>query len=200
MERFHIKLEFMEPILGTAPKNEELYRDYIASKAPQPELADEEMETVPVIDENKLGTGFHRDDGGPFLYDYNVKGFFKDAAGMLRRVKGSKSSKLKAYKKLIDGLVFVKPRRIHLHIPAGSEISILERPLRASTPQGERVALARSEVAPAGTWIEFDVLLLDDGLEPVLREWLEYGQLRGLGQWRNAGYGRFRIAEFEEAK
>ena len=23
-------------------------------------------------------------------------------------------------------------------------------------------------------------------------EWLDYGQLRGLGQWRNSGKGRFR--------
>jgi hypothetical protein len=25
----------------------------------------------------------------------------------------------------------------------------------------------------------------------VLKEWLDYGALRGLGQWRNAGYGAF---------
>ncbi len=197
MKQLHVKIRFTEPLLGTSPKNDRIYEEYIASLAPDQERADEEMETVP-IDMEKLGTGFHRDENGPFIYDYNVKGFFKDAAGMLRRVKGTKSSKLKAYKKLIDGLVFVEPRRIHLQLPDGAEIGILERPLRASTAQGERVALARSEYAPEDTRIEFDIILLDDSLGPAVREWLEYGRLRGLGQWRNASYGRFIVESIEE--
>jgi hypothetical protein len=27
--------------------------------------------------------------------------------------------------------------------------------------------------------------------EALLREWFEYGQYSGLGQWRSAGWGRF---------
>lgn len=37
----------------------------------------------------------------------------------------------------------------------------------------------------------FDVVCLDAAHEAVVREWLDYGQLRGIGQWRNSGKGRF---------
>ena len=109
----------------------------------------------------------------------------------LRRVQGTKSSKLTAYKKVIDGLAFVSPRLIPITLAQGTEVGILERPLRASTPQGERVALARSEMVDAGATIEFTLNLLDPKLEPAVREWFDYGTLRGLGQWRTKGRGTF---------
>ena len=57
--------------------------------------------------------------------------------------------------------------------------------------QGERVSLANSEEIPAGSSITFEIKLLDPSLESVVIEWLDYGALRGLGQWRNSGKGRF---------
>ena len=109
--------------------------------------------------------------------------------GMLRKVPNTKSSKIKAYKKEIDGLIFVKERQIPIHFDG--EIGNCERPLRGQTPQGERVALANSESIPAGAWIEFTVQCLTDGLAGAVTEWLDYGMLRGPGQWRNSGKGRF---------
>lgn len=70
-----------------------------------------------------------------------------------------------------------------------------ERPLRASTPQGERVSIAKSESVPAGSTAEFEIECLDPGLEAMVRECLNYGTKRGLGQWRNSGKGRY---EWEE--
>ena len=189
MEKYKVTVTFIEPLLGTAPLNKELYGDYIAAKGPSPEAVEDELMTVDEATE-KGTTGFHRlEDGTPMLYDYVIKGFFKDACSMLRRVEETKSAKIVAHKKLIDGLVFVKPRRIP--IVATGEVGILERPLRAQTAQGERVALSRSEMVPAGSSVTFDVWVLDGIKEPVLREWLDYGELRGLGQWRNGGYGAF---------
>jgi hypothetical protein len=188
MSKYTITMTLTEPILGTAPLNKELYAEYIASRVNDTDVLDE-IDSVPDAIE-KGTTGFHRDeDGAPILYDYVIKGFFKDAAGMLRRVPDTKSSKLTSYKKVIDGLVFVRPRTIP--IQNGGEIGILERPLRAQTAQGERVALSRSEMIPAGAKITFTLDLLDGKLEPAVREWLDYGAMRGLGQWRNGGYGTF---------
>ena len=59
------------------------------------------------------------------------------------------------------------------------------------TAQGERVALASSESIPAGATMEFTIQLLMDEHEKAVREWLDYGALRGIGQWRNSGKGRF---------
>jgi len=39
--------------------------------------------------------------------------------------------------------------------------------------------------------LEFIEPLLDNSLEGLLKGWLDYSELRGLGQWRNASYGRF---------
>ena len=125
----------------------------------------------------------------PCLWDYQIKGFFKDACGMLRRAPGTKSRKLSAYKKVIDGLIFVTPRQIALQYDG--ELGHCQRPLRAQTAQGERVALARSETVPAGSIIEFEVTALDGKLLDLVCEWLDYGEMRGLGQWRNSGKGCF---------
>ena len=62
------------------------------------------------------------------------------------------------------------------------------------TAQGPRVALVRSESAPAGTTIELDVRILSSELKNYVLTWFAYGQLRGTGQWRNSGKGRFDTA------
>lgn len=192
MKTLKVKLTFTESILGTLPGNKEIYREFIASNAPNEATEEEEVEALSLNEQiEKAMTGFPRTtDGRPFLYDYQIKGFFKDACSMLARLKGgNESSKLKAYKKIIDGLIFPAPREIPINF--SGEIGICQRPLRAQTAQGERIALAMSEEIPAGAMIEFSVKLLDSGLEPAVKEWLDYGELRGIGQWRNASHGRF---------
>ena len=73
----------------------------------------------------------------------------------------------------------------------GGEMGTCQRPLRASTAQGERIALANSETIPAGSSIEFKVICLSDSYKKAVIEWLDYGSFKGLGQWRNSGKGRF---------
>lgn len=189
MDQYTVRITLAEDMLGTVAMNKELYGDYIATKAPQVENGDEELATVEELTE-KGTTGFHRLAGKPILYDYVLKGFFKSACGFMRDVKGSESGKLKNYKKRIDGLVFVTPRRITITL--GGAMGINERPLRAHTAQGERVALARSETVPAGSCIEFTIRVLGGPItEELLREWLDYGANMGLGQWRSGGWGAF---------
>jgi len=193
MKAHKIVLTLTEELLGTAPANPDIFDDWVASKSPEPDKTKaEEVAALPDVDEEvKLATTvFARgEDGRPCLWDYQIKGFFKDACSMMRRVPDSLSKKLTAYKKVIDGLVFVTPRLIPIAFEG--DIGFCIRPLRAQTAQGERIALARSETVPAGATIELTIDLLDDKLDGVVDEWLDYGRLRGLGQWRNAGKGRF---------
>lgn len=185
-----VKITFIEPILGTWPANPDVARDFIASKSPDAATIEEEIAATSVDEVVEKGmTIFPRNENGPVIYDYQIKGFFKDACGMLARVKGTESSKIKAYKKIIDGLIFPAPRMIPICV--NGEIGNCQRPLRAQTAQGERVSLANSEEIPAGSTAEFEINLLDKSHENLVLEWLEYGQLRGLGQWRNSGKGRF---------
>ena len=193
MKKLHVEIEYTEELLGTASANKDIHSEFIASKAPDAQSREDEIAAIGAEEyEEKQMTVFHRmDDGTPCNFDYQWKGFFKDSCGMLRRVPGTESKKLTSYKKIIDGLIFVEPRKIPLVLPDGAAIGECQRPLRASTAQGERIALSNSETVPAGTKQAFDILLLKDDLEAVVREWLDYGQLHGTGQWRNSGKGRF---------
>lgn len=196
-----VKITFLEPVLGTWPSNQNVARDFIASKSPDAATIEDEVAALgadAVADKGM--TVFPRNENGePVLYDYQIKGFFKDSCGMLARVGGktetgkkravNESGKLSAYKKVIDGLIFPQPRMIPIKV--NGEIGDCQRPLRAQTAQGERVSLANSEEIPAGSTCNFEILLMDESLENAVLEWLDYGVLRGIGQWRNSGKGRF---------
>ena len=201
MRKIHVMITFIEPVLGTGNSNQEIHRGFIASKAPDAKTREEEVAAIGVdAMEEKTTTVFARDENGnPQLWNYQIKGFFKESCGMLQRMKGEKcaaeSLKLKAYKKIIDGTI--EPvgadgisRRIPLILPDGASVEKLERPLRGQTAQGERISLASSEMVPAGTKAEFWVLC-PDIYERVVLEWLKYGRFHGISQWRNAGFGRF---------
>lgn len=197
MNTIKARITFTEDILGTASANPEIHREYIASKAPDAVSLEEEVEAIGVdgVAEKSM-TVFPRDnEGNPILFDYQIKGFFKDATGVLRKVPGTKASKIKAYKKEIDGLLFVNPRMLPMNL--SGPIGVCERPLRAQTAQGERVALASSESAPAGTTIDIEINCLTKDMYELAKECLDYGALRGIGQWRNSGRGRFRWEELE---
>ena len=188
-----IRITLTEPMLGTAPNNPEIYSEYIASKGPDAKSREEEIATVGVEEyEDKQITVFRRDsEGNPIIMDYLIKGFFKNACSALREVSGTKSNKLTSYKKKIDGLVFVTPRQIAITYPEGGQMSICQRPLRAQTAQGERVALASSEQVPAGSTLECTIRCFNSTMAAAVIEWLDYGQYNGLGQWHNSGMGRF---------
>jgi len=192
-----VKLRFTTPVLGGMPMNEDIYRDFIASKAPEDQDTEDEIDALTVDDEITKGkTTFPRDEEGyPFLFDYHLKGFFKSACGFMRDLKGTKSSTLKSYKKKIDGQIFVYPREIMFENV--TEIRECQRPLRAQTPQGERVALAISDEIPEGAELSFQVECLQDEHEKLIREWLSYGTRNGLCQWRNSGKGRFEILKYD---
>ena len=197
MKEIKIRVTTVEEMLGTSSANPEIHREFIASNAPDAESLEEEVAAVGVDEVFEKGmTVCPRKDGQPIAWDYQWKGFFKDACGMLRKVTGSECGKIKAYKKEIDGLIFVEPRAIPIRFDG--QVGICQRPLRGQTAQGERVALASSESIPAGATMEFTVRLLCDSHEKAIKEMLDYGILRGFGQWRNSGKGRFTWEEIKE--
>jgi hypothetical protein len=187
---YQVELEFTERVLGTVPANKEIYSSYIASKAADLGLAEEEVETVQTL-EDKGHTGFHKDDKGCFIYNYMMKGFLCESArtnktfGVLKQLQ----DKFKRH-------VFVQPRRIRLPEPSG----VLERPLRAQTALGPRVCLARSDYLAEGTKIKFEVEILDVAgiTKGCLEQVLDYGSRIGLGQWRSGGFGTFLVLKLEE--
>lgn len=206
MKTLKVTITFITESLGLSPSDPEVYKNYIATKNPDGPSKDEkiakEIQAVKNDSETddpegevvkKQMTIFLKDkDGNPVIHDHQIKGFFKDACGALQKMKdeemAKESAKIKAYKKIIDGDIFVYPEYIPINV-AGDK-GVCERPLRTSGPSGDRVALAASETVPAGSSATFYVTV-PDIYENVVLEWLNYGVFRGFSQWRNAGKGRF---------
>lgn len=207
--RVEIKLE--SDLLGSVPLDRDVYIDYIASKIPAPvaEVNGHNLDAdIAAIPEEKRGiTGFFKlPDGRPYLGRHVVKGFMKSAVAAMRAAEsapatgrakaGAKldfsSSAITAYASKIDMLVSVWPLQIPLLL--AGPLTQLSRPLRAMTMQGPRVALASSEMAPAGTSLVCEVGVMGDTtITPdMVQEIFDYGVIQGLGQWRGSGmYGQF---------
>lgn len=197
------RLKGISPILGSISPDKEIYTKFIATKTESIEeykraLEDEES----VLDTKEKYTCFYRDkEGNPILKDYQIKGFLKESAKALRGTFDVLGSGVTSQCK-IDNLIFIKGVNISL-IRDGKKIKspddFLERPLRAMTMQGPRVSLAKSELIDEGWECEFEIQFLNDvsGGKSKTYTWeiieklFEYGELKGLLQWRNGGYGRF---------
>jgi len=211
MKTIKARLTFVEPLLGGLPNNKEIYTEFVASKAKDAATMQDEVDAIGADAYTEKGTTVFAGtmEGKPFIYDYQVKGFLKEACANVKRDATSKSSNVKNYKKVIDGNIFVfaeglrpsakgKAEWKRLYIQDAFPMDVNERPLRAQTAQGERISLARSEQIDAGASITMDIVTLLDEQEPMIREWLDYGVYKGLLQWRNAGYGRFVWDELNE--
>lgn len=200
------RLTGISPILGSVSLDKEVFTNYLATKgktAEEKASAKEDAENVIDNPDEKV-TGFYRDaDGNVILKGYQIKGFFKEAAKALKDQLG-----LTAYVSKIDNLVFIEEANIPL-MRAGKQIenqdSFLERPLRGETAQGPRVSLAKSEMVNEGWYLDITVKVIENKKTAksvemsmdIIEQLLEYGQLKGLLQWRNGGYGSFTVEELD---
>lgn len=196
LKRYHVKLTFVSPILGSAPSNKGVYENYIASKHPEtnPEQVAAESALIPE-DLPQTGKTIFRvdpDTKGLIFLPHQIRGFLKESASAIS------GKALTAYKSKIDKWVFVAPDKIFIErngqiITAAD--GTCERPLRAVTAQGPRVSLLSSEQIEAGVTVAFDLMVLPLGQKEITKEllesWFEYGQFQGISQWRNGQYGRF---------
>jgi len=138
----------------------------------------------------------------PCIGDHMIYGYLKAASEAIGRTlpqkRGEVLHSISYTQSLINQHVRCEEQFITLdkdiaRKPDGSPL-YLQRSLRAMTAQGPRVSLARSEVveAPASATFTLKVLKGSAIDEAVLCKLFDYGELSGIGQWRNAGHGQFR--------
>lgn len=190
-------------ILGSQPANPDVRSAYIATKAATLQKGDEETGRLPAYTKEELEgmnlSVFLRDDGRPCLCDYVVKGFLKEALGV---IKGYEGVGIAAPATKVDNLIIVTPAYLTFSrgsLPIAAPDDTLERPLRAMTMQGPRTTVTASELINPGWQINFDLTLLDNAKTAksaklsfdIIERALDYGMVKGLGQWRNAQNGRF---------
>jgi len=222
--RIAVRIEFIEPCLGTSPKDEKAFCMIHEKKGINPEKIQKEMATLDNKDikneKDKIGwTGFHRDDKGLFFLNYVMVGNVK--ANIENLMENGAIRKVVAYKKWTDRLLSVFPRRIRfmdmekyktkpdkvLELEEEEQFWLkdaqwfMERPLRGMTAQGERVTIVRSDMVEVGTQfdVSFQLLHNDRGVTPeVLLKALRFGELYGLGQWRGSGkFGAYKVVDVD---
>jgi hypothetical protein len=160
-----------------------------------------------------------RDANQPILWDYQLRGFFKEALRTLSDL-GELDQKHAAHSAIagaVDRRLFIHQRQTAIF--TDQPITIFQRSLRTkSGPKGPRVCFASSERIASGATLDFDVELYESFSEKVLSERvlkknpqrapkkrdgnaaftsddikaaLDWGQRVGIGQWRSGGFGRF---------
>lgn len=205
-EEKKFRLIGLQPLLGGVSLDKEIFTKFIATKARENEKDKAKADVENVIDyngEDKI-TGFYRDkDGNVIMKGYQIKGFLKESAKALKDQLG-----LASYLSKVDNFIFVKEDSIPL-MRDGKVVSepdgYLERPLRAETAQGPRVSLAKSEMVEGEWYCDITVrVIANKGTAKsvavtmdLVEQLLSYGQFKGLLQWRNAGYGSFRVEEIK---
>jgi hypothetical protein len=187
-----IKIVLMTPQLGTVPKDPNAFI-FMNERAGVEPKADE-LECLPpvVAGEEKGVTGFMTDTDGLFIFDYLIKGFFKNAANVLKE-----QEQITGFRSKIQQFLFVYPRKVRTgHMFPGE---ILRRPITINDRNGQRVAIAASETIPEGTEMTFYLEFIENAVmnDATIASCLEYGRLCGLGQFRGGGYGRFITLEYE---
>jgi hypothetical protein len=176
-----IKITFIKELLST----ESPFKEWPNTKNPLiKEVPDNPLET-------KLDCTFQRTpEGEPMLWDYQIHAFIKDAAASAARLKGGDPLGFSQVKRLIDGYVFVRPRRLVLH---AHKLGVYTRHFCRTCAGGNPDLLKDIliETVPVGSWFEAEILLRKAQMEPLMTQWLDYGETIGLGQGRRHGKGQF---------
>jgi hypothetical protein len=206
--KLKIKVTLTEDMLGTCSSNPELHEEFVASKSADADKMAEEMAALPSEEAfEKALTIFPRNaQKQVIMWDYQFRGFLKESLAALTDIGETPLTKW-GIKRAVDRYVFVTPRQIVVTKdgnPFTGKLERLTRPLRATTLQGDRVALATSEVIPAGSEFTLQITLLGadkKGQKELdidnVKDALNYGKFKGLLQWSNGGFGRF---TWEEVK
>lgn len=231
---YRVRLTLLTDMLGTKPCSSDIAQRFLQSKMTKADrmkrdLTEEDKiakanEAVEAAE--KSLTIFYKEDGKPVMEGYQFMGYFKEAARTQSNDKGKLASNFYAgsLKTRIEEAFNVPETFVEIRLPKGydpyetvlvdgKEVrrwKQLERPLRTEFKGTTITSVAKSEIIPAGSTMEFTVELRSDtvpvssGKQSVkvdayelLCELLGEGQKRGIGQWRNSGRGRF-LAEIAE--
>jgi len=129
-------------------------------------------------------------DGNVVIEDYRLSGFLESAA----RALFYKDPKTLAR---VRRNLFVSDTRVE---PPKPPDGYLTRPVVAQAADTSRASIITSEYLAPGTRISFtlEVVPPDALSERELELLLKYGEKMGLGQWRKAGFGRFKVVRFQK--
>jgi len=193
---YHVRVDFVRPLLGTCPANDAAikYLTELTGKDYSRGVRNDDVEDFAEDDER--ATYFARDaQGHPVILDRQINGFLREAAKVLN---GKVTGHVKNLRSKVENTVFVAQEATKLHLPTNQGdgydgIQMFSHFIRRYTPFGSRMVVAQSEMIQAGAWFDCDLMVVPgDITEAVLSDLFDYGWFKGMLQWRNGGYGKFR--------
>lgn len=205
---YRVTLQAETEILGTRPKHPDVMRRWLEEQS-QPGQDELEALAKAVVDSEDAASaredaevdrelarwsGFPTDPETDeiFLYNYQFIGALKEWANKYREQFGIQNMRAK-----VASHVFIQPRCIYLGITHPD--AVVERPLRAHTAKGDRIALVKSDALAVGTRISFEVHLVPhkEITAEVLQKLFLFGRYAGTFQWRGGGYGQMSLLSFD---
>jgi hypothetical protein len=213
MEIYEVQIKFLREILGSLP-NKEVFEKFLAPKALEEgvkkERIAEEMDNLPSDEEigaeDNSMSRFARTEKGPFIYENVIMGFLKNSGDVLKTQLG-----IAALKSKIEDFVSIAPIKNYFTDANGNIISKVDELTKDRTKSinakfGEKLSVLGSSEKISHANLKFYIMLIENKATKqsgavtgdVIQELLEYGRLKGLGQWRNAGYGSFEVTSFKK--
>ncbi|MCS7295537.1 MAG: hypothetical protein NZ761_09090 [Dehalococcoidia bacterium] len=218
-----VTVVFVTQLLGSTPppgvgldflteRQKEKLREELGPEAPVDELLAEPVAEPAAAEETTGFTCFPRVEGRPVLLDYQWKGYFKEKLEQLRLTRPSfrgKGQTARLRPEDVTQYLFVLPSTLFLETPDGEPVTeervgLYVRPVRFRSRYGAtQTALSVSEALQPPIVCRYRL----EVRRPVTGEtiWtpyqvaqmLELGERHGFGQFRNGGFGRFLVQEFE---
>lgn len=210
-ERYGVKIEFTDRVVGALPKNPEIIAAWVNSRIEDQEKAKSMTKKIAKevdadAEAEKKWVSFKIDSKGIYLDDRNFKAMLREAANTIRVF-----SKEGGYGKrqLFQHGLFVEPARIYfmkdgkiLKQPDGQQ----ERTIHVMTAMGKRDTIKREDFIDQAQ-MEFVVkIVVPYGLKnaPIgkaeLTDMLELSSDIGLGGSRSQSFGKFKILSVQEIK
>lgn len=207
-DRYRVKAEFRDRIVGGMPKNKEMVEAWVRASRPKDEPVDEAKTTELVKEDldlilqeeiEKVTCGFAEDENGFFIPVRQVKAMLKQSASLL----GVTRKKLGSKQILAEGCVIKAAGPDQSRIYLGKTVSgTEEKAIHAMTPKGKISALRRFDYFTKPV-LEFEIWILTTAAadkrhigEADLIEILTHAQENGLGASRSQEEGKFDIVEF----
>lgn len=165
-------------------------------------------ETMAELDEKGITCFFRDDEGKIVIGSHMILGFMKAASESIGRTMTRKKATIFQSVSYTQSIINQHVNILEDLIVASEDIvrtsegkaEYLQRSLRAMTPLGPRISLAKSEQLPKGTKFKFTMSVL--GGSPLkfdhIKDMFQYGSGKGLGQWRNSGHGQFEVLTLKE--
>jgi len=211
---YRVELEFVREVVGGIPKNPEVIKAWIMSRAKRSgkteaearKLVEKVCEEVDADEEaEKTWVTFKKDDKGLYLEDRNVKAMFREAFNVLGLFQGKGAV---ARRQLFQHGFVIKPYRIHFERngePIKEPDGYHERTIHVMTMLGPRSALKREDYIKPPARISFEVWIVKQNRDVIteqhLRDALEVAsEAIGLGASRSQGFGRFKVLKFEKIR